>query len=176
MLCLPWPDLRRFRTYKGNSVRDLLRAMRNKVSDAPHCRCSHSGRTLTPLLCPGCRNITTTSCLQTCRRLWASCRRASLATSRRASRGCWCTRMLPCTSAVTRDCSTRTIWAQAATRHLRGLTRTCECTCPGKGLFYCFCKALCCFGWGGLGFGVQWKRVFICIELFFFFKALCFYW
>ena len=24
-------DLRRFRTYKGNSVRDLLRAMRNKV-------------------------------------------------------------------------------------------------------------------------------------------------
>lgn len=25
-------DLRRFRTYKGNSVRDLLRAMRNKVS------------------------------------------------------------------------------------------------------------------------------------------------
>lgn len=26
------PDLRRFRTYKGNSVRDLLRAMRNKVS------------------------------------------------------------------------------------------------------------------------------------------------
>jgi len=25
------PDLRRFRTYKGNSVRDLLRAMRNKV-------------------------------------------------------------------------------------------------------------------------------------------------
>lgn len=27
----PQPDLRRFRTYKGNSVRDLLRAMRNKV-------------------------------------------------------------------------------------------------------------------------------------------------
>ncbi|KAG7250310.1 hypothetical protein CRUP_002036 [Coryphaenoides rupestris] len=26
----PSPDLRKFRTYKGNSVRDLLRAMRNK--------------------------------------------------------------------------------------------------------------------------------------------------
>lgn len=31
-LLLYVPDLRRFRTYKGNSVRDLLRAMRNKVS------------------------------------------------------------------------------------------------------------------------------------------------
>lgn len=30
------PDLRRFRTYKGNSVRDLLRAMRNKVSERSH--------------------------------------------------------------------------------------------------------------------------------------------
>lgn len=30
------PDLRKFRTYKGGSVRDLLRAMRNKVR--PH-RC-----------------------------------------------------------------------------------------------------------------------------------------
>lgn len=30
------PDLRKFRTYKGASVRDLLRAMRNKVR-APSC-------------------------------------------------------------------------------------------------------------------------------------------
>lgn len=30
------PDLRRFRTYKGNSVRDLLRAMRNKVRKHLH--------------------------------------------------------------------------------------------------------------------------------------------
>lgn len=30
------PDLRKFRTYKGGSVRDLLRAMRNKVRPLPH--------------------------------------------------------------------------------------------------------------------------------------------
>ena len=29
-------DLRKFRTYKGHNVRDLLRAMRNKVRYAPY--------------------------------------------------------------------------------------------------------------------------------------------
>lgn len=38
------PDLRRFRTYKGNSVRDLLRAMRNKVS--LHLFALYSSRTI----------------------------------------------------------------------------------------------------------------------------------
>lgn len=32
VLSLSFADLRKFRSYKGGSVRDLLRAMRNKVS------------------------------------------------------------------------------------------------------------------------------------------------
>lgn len=31
-VCSRFPDLRKFRSYKGGSVRDLLRAMRNKAS------------------------------------------------------------------------------------------------------------------------------------------------
>lgn len=91
------PDLRKFRTYKGGSVRDLLRAMRNKVRPLPHSLAAHrAGRpSPSPL---SRRSITTTSCPPTCRRRWAPSLKASCSTSPPASRGSCCTRTAPCGS------------------------------------------------------------------------------
>lgn len=50
VMSFPQPDLRRFRTYKGNSVRDLLRAMRNKVRLTFSCVSCHTWLLLLLLL------------------------------------------------------------------------------------------------------------------------------
>lgn len=102
-----WPaDLRRFRSYKGTSVRDLLRAMRNKVCS----RASGLGKALgvrqtRPWLSQDSvlsnpRNTTTGSSPQRCSRRWARSLTASCNTSQAASPACCCTRTGPCAAVL----------------------------------------------------------------------------
>lgn len=98
-------DLRKFRTYKGGSVRDLLRAMRNKVRPAcpPACTALPS---LTPLFSR--RSTTTMSCPLRSVRRWAPSPMASCSTSPPASPGCCCTHTVPCSSVPMSGSSTPT--------------------------------------------------------------------
>ena len=104
---LCFPDLRRFRTYKGNSVRDLLRAMRNKVWMRLHMNDwdlrLRTGSFVT-FMCSTCRrSITTTSCPQRSRRLLANCPTASLTISLPGFHGYWCTHIKHFSSVAMRD-------------------------------------------------------------------------
>lgn len=98
-------DLRKFRTYKGSSVRDLLRAMRNKVRPAHPTSCT-APPSLTPLFSR--RSTTTTSCPLRSVRRWAPSPTASCSTSPPASPGCCCTHTAPCSSAPTSGSSAPT--------------------------------------------------------------------
>lgn len=97
---LPTPspplDLRRFRSYKGTSVRDLLRALRNKVRSRAAGWGARGARSpLSQATALTLRGTTTGSCPARPARRWAPCPRASSGTSLTASRGCCCTRTTP---------------------------------------------------------------------------------
>lgn len=151
------PDLRRFRTYKGNSVRDLLRAMRNKVWMHLHMNYWHfllrHWLICDRFMCStSYRSITTTSCPQRSRRLLVNCPKASLTISLHGFHGYWCTRTKHFSSAAMRDSFTPIILPTMPS----STNRQCS--------IIAFVKPLLFWGWG-----VCCGIVFICIR----FVRLC---
>uniref|UniRef100_A0A8C7PW41 non-specific serine/threonine protein kinase n=1 Tax=Oncorhynchus mykiss TaxID=8022 RepID=A0A8C7PW41_ONCMY len=112
-------DLRKFRSYKGGSVRDLLRAMRNKVwvsfqlNDAclPDLDvCVYESF----FFCPSYRSTITGSYQQRSRRLWAPSLMTLSPTSPPASPTCCATPTWPCAPVPTRGHSFPTTLAQSS--------------------------------------------------------------
>lgn len=132
------------------------------------------------------RSITTMSCHRRCRRLSASCPKASSATSPHGSHGYWCTHMLLCTSVPKRDCFTPTI-CPLTPNNIQTSLHAILCThiytyisvlfCELKKSLtvphYCFCKAHTVF-WGEIQ---CCEKVFIWLEFFYrFILFFCSYW
>uniref|UniRef100_A0A8C7PWY0 non-specific serine/threonine protein kinase n=1 Tax=Oncorhynchus mykiss TaxID=8022 RepID=A0A8C7PWY0_ONCMY len=112
-------DLRKFRSYKGGSVRDLLRAMRNKVWVSFHLNdvclpdldvCVYESF----FFCPSYRSTITGSYQQRSRRLWAPSLMTLSPTSPPASPTCCATPTWPCAPVPTRGHSFPTTPAQSS--------------------------------------------------------------
>lgn len=118
-------DLRKFRSYKGGSVRDLLRAMRNKVKFL-HMQTQQANRLLVhentpctgrlgdstwafPCYFVSYRSTITENCLLRCRRPWAPSQMILYITSQLVSLTCSYIPTMQCISAATKDCFSTTM-------------------------------------------------------------------